>query len=176
MKYPDLPFTLKDIPSLAELRRQEERLQIDVPAVPLRALLRLMRVGNDVQAAVATQLERRGISLPRFVLLMQLMRAERQRLTPSELAEKAGVTRATVTGLLDGLEKRGWIKRCDHPDDRRSVIVQLTAPGTAFILEILPGHLGYITSLITGLAEPELLHLMETLERVERNLEVDSGA
>ena len=64
----------------------------------------------------------------------------------------------------------------DHPDDRRSVIVQLTAPGTAFLREILPDHLGYITSLITGINEPELLHLMETLEQVERNLEVDSGA
>ena len=176
MNYLDLPFTLKDIPSLDEIRRQEERLQIDLPAVPLRALLRLMRVGTDVQAAIAAQLQQSGVSLPRFVLLVQLMRAEDQRLTPSELAEKAGVTRATVTGLLDGLEKRGWIERKGHPDDRRSVIVQLTAPGTAFIREILPGHLDYITSLITGLAEPELLHLMETLERVERNLEVDSGA
>jgi len=176
MNYLDLPFTLKDIPSLDEIRRQEERLQIDLPAVPLRALLRLMRVGTDVQAAVAAQLQQSGISLSRFVLLMQLMRAEDQRLTPSELADKAGVTRATVTGLLDGLEKRGWIERRDHPDDRRSVIVQLTASGTAFIRQILPDHLGYITSLITGINEPELLHFMETLERVERNLEVDSNA
>lgn len=170
MNHLDLPFTMRDIPTLEEIRHQEERLGIVLPAVPLRALLRLMRVSNDVQAAVEAHLQKSDLSMARFVLLSQLMRSETHQLTPSKLAEQAGVTRATVTGVLDGLEKRGWVKRHRHPEDRRSVIVKLTDSGISFVREILPHHVRHIASIIKDIAEPDLTELMTTLERIEENL------
>ena len=104
------------------------------------------------------------------------LRAPDHRLTPSELAQKAGVTRATITGLLDGLEKREWIERREHPGDRRSVIIELSSSGKAFLDEILPAHLKYITRLISGIDESELVRFMETLERIEANIGVESDA
>jgi MarR family 2-MHQ and catechol resistance regulon transcriptional repressor len=42
---------------------------------------------------------------------------------PSELGERLIVTRATVTGLLDSLERRGFVSRSANPADRRSLLV-----------------------------------------------------
>jgi DNA-binding MarR family transcriptional regulator len=48
----------------------------------------------------------------------------------SRVAEEAGIAAPTATRLLDGLVERGYVERSADPDDRRSVLVSLTPPGT----------------------------------------------
>src|ERR1700740_2726949 len=45
--------------------------------------------------------------------------------TPGELARSTGLTTGGVTGMLDRLEKAGYVKRVPNPRDRRSVLVRL---------------------------------------------------
>jgi DNA-binding MarR family transcriptional regulator len=45
------------------------------------------------------------------------------------LAEEAGVSPATVTGMLDNLEKRGLLVRVRSTEDRRAVVIRLTDEG-----------------------------------------------
>ncbi|MET1168248.1 MarR family transcriptional regulator, partial [Bacillus velezensis] len=44
----------------------------------------------------------------------------------SDIAEKMGASLSNTTGLLDRLEKSGFVKRSHSEEDRRSVVVQLT--------------------------------------------------
>src|SRR4030065_1303172 len=44
----------------------------------------------------------------------------------------------TVTGLIDRLEKSGYVKRCDHPNDRRVYLVHLTEKGNKVAKKALP--------------------------------------
>ena len=53
----------------------------------------------------------------------------------SELGARLIVTRATVTGLLDSLERRGFVHRAPNPADRRSLLVEITPAGPN------PGHM-----------------------------------
>jgi len=46
-------------------------------------------------------------------------------LSPSELARRAGLHPATLTGILDRLERGGWIVRERDPNDRRAVVVRV---------------------------------------------------
>jgi MarR family transcriptional regulator, organic hydroperoxide resistance regulator len=46
-----------------------------------------------------------------------------------ELVAATGQRPSTLTGVLDRLERRGLIERVAHPDDRRSILVRLTAAG-----------------------------------------------
>jgi DNA-binding MarR family transcriptional regulator len=48
-----------------------------------------------------------------------------------DLAEACNCTRATITGLVDGLENKGLIRRDPNPDDRRSLLAVLTPEGRA---------------------------------------------
>jgi DNA-binding MarR family transcriptional regulator len=47
-------------------------------------------------------------------------------LTAGEIGAHLGLTSGAVTGLIDRLEARGWVRRQRDPDDRRRVIVQLS--------------------------------------------------
>ena len=57
-------------------------------------------------------------------------------MSPSELGERLIVTRATVTGLLDSLERRGFVSRSANPADRRSLLVEVTPAGLAVVQEL----------------------------------------
>ncbi|MCU7823439.1 MarR family winged helix-turn-helix transcriptional regulator [Kitasatospora sp. DSM 101779] len=45
-------------------------------------------------------------------------------LTAKELAERSGLAPASVTGLVDRLERKGFVRRVQHPTDRRRVLVE----------------------------------------------------
>ncbi|WP_431679867.1 MarR family winged helix-turn-helix transcriptional regulator [Kitasatospora sp. KL5] len=45
-------------------------------------------------------------------------------LTAKELAERSGLAPASVTGLVDRLERKGFVRRVPHPADRRRVLVE----------------------------------------------------
>ena len=63
-----------------------------------------------------------------FFMIVAIM--EEEGLLPSELAEKTAQDRATTTGLLDRLEKDGWIERRADDKDRRSLRIFLTPYGS----------------------------------------------
>ena len=58
------------------------------------------------------------------------------RMSPSELGERLIVTRATVTGLLDSLERRGFVSRSANPADRRGLLIDITPAGLAVVQEL----------------------------------------
>ena len=57
-------------------------------------------------------------------------------LSPSALARRAGLHPATMTGILDRLERGGWIDRGRDPSDRRGVVVQAARGRGAEILRL----------------------------------------
>jgi DNA-binding MarR family transcriptional regulator len=61
-----------------------------------------------------------------------------QPLEPSVIAERLVVTTASMTSLLDNLEKRGLVRRLPHPDDRRKLLIDITPEAQEIVDELLP--------------------------------------
>ena len=59
-----------------------------------------------------------------FFLLVAIF--EEESLLPSQLAEKTALDRPTTTGLLDRLERDGWIERQPDSNDRRALRIHLS--------------------------------------------------
>jgi DNA-binding MarR family transcriptional regulator len=68
------------------------------------------------------------MTLPQFRVL-SLIASSPER--ASRIAEKAAVSRPSLTGLLDGLEARGWVCRVEVHGDRRGVGLEVTDEGRA---------------------------------------------
>jgi DNA-binding MarR family transcriptional regulator len=88
----------------------------------------------------------------------------------SDIAEAVGVSRATITGLVDGLERDRLVQRVDHPEDRRRITVALTERGAALLDDLLPGHFHTLGRLMDGLNAGERNKLCRLLERVRAGI------
>jgi MarR family transcriptional regulator, negative regulator of the multidrug operon emrRAB len=90
--------------------------------------------------------------------------------TPASLADKTGVTRATISGLLDGLEKDGMIERRPDSEDRRLIRVNLTAAGKSFLEKILPGYTRWLSTIVEPLDAEERRQLVNLLEKIRTRI------
>ena len=84
----------------------------------------------------AYTLKEARLTSPQYYILSLLV--ERDGRPFKELADALACSRATITGIVDTLEKKGLVTRAPHPDDRRSMLVKLTAEGKR-LLQATPG-------------------------------------
>ena len=115
-----------------------------------------------------------GLSFAQYRVLMHLFFAEqvgeRAELNPSEISDRQGVSRNTISSLIRNLEEEGMVERRLDPDDRRRFNISLTDSGRAVIRQHTSNHLAMIDSCFRALSDDEqatLLHLLQKLgERV----------
>lgn len=103
---------------------------------------------------LSKELSRGNVSFPQYCLLGFLR--EQKELTMSEIAQRMGHSTAAATGLIDRLENLGHVRRMHAKDDRRKVLVQITASGSALVAEVREDMIS------------NLLKMMEVLEPDEQ--------
>jgi DNA-binding MarR family transcriptional regulator len=158
---------LKEIPRYdCLLEASQHHPELDPSAAEV--FLHLLRAGDEAFRVCRDNLERHGISQGRFSVLMQLNRATccGGASTPAELAEAVGVTRATMTGLIDTLMRDGYVTREPDAKDRRMVTVTLTEAGIDLIRSILPTYFNRMAELMMPLSESERQTMLKLLRKI----------
>jgi DNA-binding MarR family transcriptional regulator len=159
---------LKDLPRYECLLELVGRFP-DLDPSACEAYLNLLRAGDEAFRQAESFFTLHGLSPGRFTLLMLLydkMAGQPLPQTPAQLADKAGVTRATITGLVDTLERDGLVRREHDSGDRRMMLVRLTEKGHAAIEEILPLHFKRMATLMAPLSDNERKTLVKLLNKV----------
>lgn len=166
-------LTVRDLPTPDVLRRFAQRYpDADVSAVS--AFLMLLRTATELSQALDAFLARHGLLQGRWWVLILLFREASLESSPSVLAEKAGVTRATMTGLIDGLERDGLVQRVFDAEDRRRIAVRLLPAGQAVLDAVMPDYYRRVRALMAGLSEEQRV-LMRSMLGALRG-EVDAFA
>ena len=158
-------FILRNIPTREAIEAFARHVPEVDPSAAESSLL-LLRVASDLLDAFETHFARHGLSMGRFGILMYLFRAPKHCLSPADLANRAGVTRAPVTGLLDGLARQGLVEGRPHEAGRRKVNVLLTPKGLGLLKGLFPEHFGRIAGLMRHLSEAERKSLIRLLGKV----------
>jgi DNA-binding MarR family transcriptional regulator len=173
---------LKDLPRY-ECLLEAAREFPDLDPSATEVFLNLLRAGDEAFRVVEAHLARHEITQGRFGVLMALMSnrnpaaANSRALSPAELADHTGVTRATITGLVDTLERDGLVLRTPDPEDRRMLSVALTDRGEKLLRTILPPHFRQMAWLMEPLSEGDRKTLVRLLTKVlERASSVTSPA
>ncbi|WP_227852780.1 MarR family winged helix-turn-helix transcriptional regulator [Klebsiella oxytoca] len=148
---------------LSLLQEAERHQPADVDNI--RLCFQTLSLAAAIDRDCATLLAPWGLSEGRFVLLF-LLDAASEGLAPNALAEKAGVTRATITGLLNGLERDRLIERHADPLDGRAMRIALTVEGKQLISSVFARHSRWIGGLFSHLSAQERTQLSELLTKV----------
>ena len=91
-------------------------------------------------------------------------------MSPSALARRAGLHPATMTGILDRLERGGWIARERDPSDRRAVLVRVDRERYGELLSHYTGLSRAMNKLLSDYSDSELAVIADFMRRA-----VDAG-
>lgn len=161
---------LLDLPSDEVLEKLSQRYpQMDANAV--RACVGLVRSSSELLITFENSLSRHGLTQGGFLVLTYMNRHPDSSYTPTQLAEALNVSRATMTGLLDGLEAKQLVERGIHTEDRRKMSVRLTEHGHSTMDAILPEYYETIANIMGGLTDVEKGDLVDMLKRISQEVD-----
>ncbi len=126
------------------------KLKNKVPKEDFERITTFARTGmvlQEIESLFDSLLYKEGLSKGRFLILIQLYKSNNTGLSVKELQSYHKVTPATLTGLIDTLEKDGLIDRVASTKDRRKVNIFLTEKGIKFMKKFLPVHLSNIKTI-----------------------------
>src|SRR5689334_15111954 len=130
------------------------------------AWLRLFRVFQKIDRASSAHLRTWGLSTAQFDILARV--GATRGITQQELADRLLVTKGNISQLLDRLERRGLLKRCQ---EGRTNTLSLTEEGQQLYAQVVPAQEEMVAQHFSALTSQEvnqLLHLLRKLDRAIR--------
>lgn len=135
----------------------------------------LLETMPSVMGYVTSELRRSGpVDNPVHFRLLRTLR--RGRRTLHELAELHSVRLPTMSRTVSVIEARGWVRRERSTEDRRTVFVTLTSPGSGVLQEVEEMAVRRASKLLNCLSEGESRALHEGLSALHRIVQEELGA
>jgi DNA-binding MarR family transcriptional regulator len=129
----------------------------------IRTWLRLLSCETIIEQRLRSLLRNRfSVTLPQFDVLSELERAGTQ-MTMSELSHNLMVSNGNVTGVIDRLEKSGYVTRTRAEHDRRIQFIGLTEKGLREFDAMAHSHEAWLNELFADLSVNDMQSLQGLL-------------
>lgn len=138
----------------------------EINASAVEVLILFMRTAERVQHKIFDVLEQKySLSEGKLVVMIVLYQSS-EPLAPSVLAGKAGVTKATISAMLQRMVRDGLVSLVADAADKRGKLVALTKQGRDFMDEVLPGHFMRTAALVSDFSQEEQTLLVKLLAKL----------
>ena len=121
-----------------------------------------------VRSAVEGILAESGLPSMAAFNVLSVLAGDPAPLRPSVVASRMMVTRATITGLLDSLARRGLVRRLASADDGRTRPVTITPAGRRIAERLVPEMHRFERAVMSALGRDELEALLDVVARLQR--------
>lgn len=176
-----MPRRPRNSPSIADqIALAADREGPDFDTAVLGLTLALFRTATAFERAHVAELLPHDLNISQLNILTVLDRAP-EPLTMGALGQAVSVLPANLTGVVDGLVRRGYVERIPNPDDRRSFLIRIGKIGRTFLRKFLPGHWAHLQTLMSDLTPAQKRQLQSLLgkflDSIEQNTpDVTNGA
>ena len=143
----------------------------DANRLATEAVMNTIRTADLLFDRIGQLLRPLGVSSAGGLVLGQLR--DHGSMSPSELGERLIVTRATVTGVVDSLERRGYVLRSPNPNDRRGIIVGLTPTGLDAVAQVRTIIHSQERQWMGALSDDELGTYIDLMHRVQASVSTE---
>lgn len=136
----------------------------------LRTWLRLLSCETTIEQQLRAQFRKHcSVTLPQFDVLSELERAAAP-LTMSQLSTELMVSNGNITGVVDRLEKAGFVTRSRPAHDRRIQYIELTEHGAREFRRIARRHEQWIAGLFADLSVTDMEQLQKLLLKARKSV------
>ena len=162
---------LKELPTSKSLEKFVKRYP-DADIAAISDFVNLLRACSDISTALDKLLAQYDLLQGRWWVLVLLMRQEDMTSSPTDLAEKAGVTKATMTGFIDGLVRERLVTRVMDDVDRRKLLIKLTDAGQQKLDRVMPDYYQKVSALMAYLSSEQRESLLFNVNLLASGLDV----
>jgi len=155
--------------------QQELKLKQPLASDNHEALLSLVRTSSLMQKLSDRFFSQFGLTDVQFNILMILKETGSQGLSQQELSEHLIVTKSNVVGLIDRLERGGYVKRVSHPSDRRFNQIVLTPKGQKLEARVEKSYFKEVDKMMNVLSSSEKRSVVKAMESIRQYI-IDNGA
>ena len=130
----------------------------------LNTFIKLLRATESLNQRLCRHLSEANLTISQFGVLEALLHLGPQ--NQKELGQKLLKSGGNITLVIDNLEKSGFVSRKKDQNDRRALIVELTAQGKSFIEDFFPKHLDKISEEFSVLDDKEKEELARLCKKI----------
>ncbi|GGL54737.1 MarR family winged helix-turn-helix transcriptional regulator [Sporolactobacillus putidus] len=133
----------------------------------------IFRVAKIGKLKLNRQLAQKGLTLPQYFVMKMLYKKtyeEKKPISPADLSTLTGISRSTMTGIIDRLEKNCLLDRKQNPQDRRSQNIEFTEKGLNIVQDLSMVADEIRNEPLKALSEEQLLNLRDDLILIENYL------
>ena len=146
-----------------------EKRYPDSSAKATECAMNLVLTAEVLEKRIASLIQPFSLS-PATGLVLSILADSETPLSPNTIADRLIISRASVTSLLDSLEKRGFVKRQPHLSDRRRLLVELTDSGRQVANQFRPIVHQHQKVWLKALNEKEQEQLIQMLHQLQASL------
>ena len=143
----------------------------DVPTTGLLMCRLILHVGREMSAMFEQQIRPFGLVEAEFRVLTTLFSQPDGAAHPTDLCVRASQSPANMSRISDALVERGLITRVISVQDRRKLVLRITAHGEAVVRDLLPKLWAPLRELLKGIPEADQRELVGLLKRLGFELE-----
>lgn len=135
----------------------------------IKLWLVLWKAANTVKESALVSISHLNMCISDFAVLELLLNKGPS--SVNEIGKKVFLTSGSITAALDRLEKRGYVKRENDPDDRRVKQIILKAKGRKLIRSAFDEHKLAMEKAVSFLSAPERRTLIRILKKLGKGVE-----
>lgn len=132
-------------------------------------ILKMVRASEALVKAGDRFFKRYGVTTTQYDVLVILKYSE-SGISQSELGDRRVVSRSNITGIIDRLEKLGYVLRSGSPDDRRVKYLKITRKGEDMIKKVEEKYFDSLRQAMRFLNDKDKNNLSEIAEKIEKGL------
>src|SRR5262245_12058859 len=146
----------------------ELKLKQPLASLNHEALLSLVRTSALMQKLSDRFFSQFGLTDVQFNIMMILKEAGDAGLSEQQLSEHLIVTKSNVVGLVDRLERSGYVRRMAHPSDRRFNQIVLTPRGSAIVSKIEKQYFSEVDRMMNALSTTQKKSVIQAMESIRQ--------
>jgi len=150
----------------------KEELGLDqaIETMEHECLLNILYAATMLYKASYMYFRKYGITDAQFNVLIQLRYGKQEGLSQVDLVKRLVVNKSDMTGIIDRLEKAGFVGREDHPKDRRINLIKITRKGKDIVSRIEPGYFAGVKKIMSGMSKKDMDTILKKMEKIRENI------